>query len=260
MGGDNSKQSLIDDVYGENLKEIGSGKKSNFFINEEHPNKVLKIYKSSNCEEMLKEYKNQKMIREAFISKLPEESLNYLDIPKVYEKSTDHEKCMILMDRVCELDKDYMPCALMGHFKLKEKEFDEKKYIGLKGISKEIDVSKLISVLGLFMGMLHFGLRLDGKGIEFVLGRDCESEESKIFAVDFKYVDKIDSTNYLSLVDVLLENYFPIEYVCNGKCKVIDLGNKALVEKFWSKYLMASEKFDRLDEAKEIKKEVLKMI
>lgn len=260
MGADNSKSKLIDEVYGENLKEIGNGKKSNFYINEDYPDKILKIYKSSNCEEMNKEFENQRRICEVFESKLPEESSNYLKIPKVYEKSTDHDKCMILMDRVCEFDKDYMPCALMGHFKLKEKDYDEKKYIGLKGISKEIDVSKLISVLGLFMGTLHFGLRLDGKGIEFVLGREHETNTPKIFAVDFKYIDHIDNSNYLSLVDILLENYFPIEYVCSGKCKVIDLGNKALVKTFWDKYLSAAEIFHRLDEAKEIKKEVLKMI
>jgi len=258
MGGDNSK--LIDEIYGENLKEIGSGKKANFYVNEEHPNKILKIYKSSNCEEMMNEFKNQMKICEAYHSELPDEACEYLEIPKVYESSTDYDKCMLLMDRICEFDKGYMPCALMGHFKLKEKDFDEKKYIGLKGISKEIDVSKLVSALGLFMGLLHFGLRLDGRGIEFVLGRDCETEVPKIFAIDFKHVDKIDNSNYLNLVDILLENYFPIEYVCTGKCKVIDLGNKALVKTFWDKYLLAAKKFDRLDEAKEIKKDVLKMI
>lgn len=258
MGGDNSK--LIDELYGENLKEVGNGKKANFYVNEEHPNKILKIYKSSKCDEMINEFENQKKICEAYKENLPEEAMEYLCIPGVYESSTDYDKCIILMDRVCEFDKDYMPCALMGHFKLKEKDYDEKKYIGLKGISKEIDVSKLVSALGLFMGMMHFGLRLDGKGIEFILGRDCESDEPKIFAVDFKHVDHVDNSNYLSLVDVLLENYFPIEYVCTGKCKVIDLGNKALVKTFWDKYLSAAEEFNRLDEGKEIKKEVLKMI
>jgi len=246
-----SYENTILNMLGSPFRSIlGAGGYGTVITTEEYPNLALKIsHEIDICPSWGKEYNIQKRIYTAYDST----GKSVRVVEPLEFAYIEGDRCYILMQRVCAPIGDVAIHALLGE--INRDDVDEKRgrFVGQEFLKGYVDLERVAVDLGIFLATVHFKLQLDGKDLEYILGKRCGTDKKYwINVIDFGMVADYTKEGAIASIDTVF--YFPLRSTCDYyKCTPEQTKyNKVLSALFAHSYIFEADKYGMAEEAAEI--------
>ncbi len=230
---------------------LGEGGYGTVITTDDYPSLALKISKEINvCPEWTQEYDVQNMIYENYDSR----GRTVRVARPLQFAYIEGKRCYILMQRVCSPENSTVAMhALLGEIDSDQTHEKRGRVVGQQLLGRYIDLEAVAVDLGVFLGTVHFQLRLDGNDLEYILGKRCGADEvDRINVIDFGMVR--DFTMKGAINSILAMPYFPLLSTCeyyDCTAEQADF-NARLSELFAESYISEAEQYGKGDQAAEI--------